>query len=94
MRSLQGEALSVVALAEEFTSVDSFKVLPCVYLPDSGYEYYAVSVPILTVELDYEEQYDGPEFLDPLGNSAIVIVVLPLSPSISPKGLISQPLGN
>ena len=74
VRSLQGEALSVVALAEEFTSVDSFKVLPCVYLPDSGYEYYAVSVPILRVELDYEEQYDGPEFLDPLGNSAIVIV--------------------
>ena len=74
VRSLQGEALSVVALAEEFTSVDSFKVLPCVYLPDSGYDYYAVSVPILRVELDYEEQYDGPEFLDPLGNSAIVIV--------------------
>ena len=74
VRSLQGETLSVVALAEEFTSIDTFKVLPCVYLPDFGYEYYAVSVPILRVPIDYDDPTDEQEFSDPLGNSAIVMV--------------------
>ena len=58
VRSLQGETLSVVALAEEFTSIDTFKVLPCAYLPDFGYEYYAVSVPILRVLIDYDDLTD------------------------------------
>ena len=72
VRSLHGEALSVVALATEFTSTDTFKVLPCVYLPDFGYEYYAVSVPRMNVFEDYD--YDEPEPLDPLGDSSIAIV--------------------
>ena len=72
VRSLQGEALSVVALATEFTSADTFKVLPGVYLPDFGYEYYAVSVPRMNAFVDYD--YDEPEPLDPLGDSTFVIV--------------------
>ena len=72
LRSLQGEALSVVALASEFTSADTFKVLPSVYLPDVGYEYYAVSVPRMNVIEDYGD--DEPEPLDPLGDSTFVVV--------------------
>ena len=69
--------LSVVAYAEEYTSSDTFKVLPCIFLPDSGYEYFAVSVPRSAIPADYDNydyNYDGPDFLPPEGNSAIVIV--------------------
>ena len=61
-------SLSVVGYAEEFTSADSFKILPPIYLPVLVYEYYAISVPI-AVPGDGEE-----EFKEPQGNSAIVIV--------------------
>lgn len=66
--------LSVVAYAEEYTSSDTFKVLPCVFLPDTGYEYYAVSVPKSAIPVDDYYDYDGPSVLPPEGNSAIVIV--------------------
>ena len=72
VRSLQGEALSVAALASEFTSADTFKLLPSVYLPDVGYEHYAVSVPPMNVFEDYGD--DEPEPLDPLGDSTFLIV--------------------
>ena len=39
-----GKGVSVVAFSEEFTSADTFLVLPPVYLPDINYEYFAVSV--------------------------------------------------
>ena len=45
VRSPEGQDLSIVAYAEEFTSADTFKVLPCVFLPDREYEYFVVSVP-------------------------------------------------
>ena len=45
VRSPGGQDLSIVAYAEEFTSADTFKVLPCVFLPDHEYEYFVVSVP-------------------------------------------------
>ena len=44
VRSLDSQGLSIVALTEEFTSVETFKVLPCVFLPNQGYEYFVVSV--------------------------------------------------
>ena len=44
VRSLDGQGLSVVALTEEFTSAETFRVLPCVFLPNQGYEYFVVSV--------------------------------------------------
>ena len=44
VRSLEGQDLSVVAFNEEYTSADTFKVLPCVFLPNREYEYFAVSV--------------------------------------------------
>ena len=44
VRSLGGQSLSVVALTEEFTSAETFRVLPCVFLPNQGYEYFVVSV--------------------------------------------------
>ena len=44
VRSLEGQDLSVVAFGEEFTSADTFKVLPCVFLPNREYEYFVVSV--------------------------------------------------
>ena len=62
-------SLSVVGYAEEFTSADSFKILPPIYLPVFVYEYYAISVPI-AVPGDGED-----EFKEPQGNSAIVIVM-------------------
>jgi len=76
IESSNGSALSVVAFAEEFTSSDTFKVLPCVRLPVEYYEYYAVSVPFARTPLpDYETDYENDEeFEAPLGNSAIVLV--------------------
>ena len=44
VRSVDGQGLSVVALTEEFTSAETFRVLPCVFLPNQGYEYFVVSV--------------------------------------------------
>ena len=75
--SKDGEAMSVIALAEEFQSSDAFKVLPCVHHPSDGYEYYAVSVPISQIERQDDYEDDDPqasEFLDIEGRSALVIV--------------------
>ena len=74
--SKDGEAMSVIALAEEFQSSDAFKVLPCVHHPSDGYEYYAVSVPISQIQDDYEDDdfLQASEFLDIEGRSALVIV--------------------
>ncbi len=70
VESISNDPLSIVAYAEEFTSSDTFKILPCVFLPVQVYEYYAVSVPRAKIP---EPDYDG-EVQEPLGNSAIVIV--------------------
>ena len=73
VKSDSGDQLSVVAYAEEYSSSDTFKVMPCVRLPDTGYEYFAVSVPRagLTVTNFITQQ----EIMAPLqGRSAIVIV--------------------
>ena len=79
VRSVNGDPITAVAYAEEFTSSDTFKVLPCVSLPVSAYEYYAVSVPLARVPSpdydvgDYDYKNDD-DFRSPEGNSAIVIV--------------------
>ncbi len=62
--AVNGEDISVVALGLEFTSADTFKVLPYVYLPNDGYEYYAVSV----------AAYGGEDFV-PM-NSFIAVVAV------------------
>ena len=70
VKSDSGDQLSVVAYAEEYSSSDTFKVMPCVRLPDTGYEYYAVSVPRAGLTVT-----NGQEIMAPLqGRSAIVIV--------------------
>ena len=43
VQSVDGARLSVTAFGGEFTSSDTYQILPCVHLP-STYEYYAVSV--------------------------------------------------
>lgn len=79
VQSLNGDPLSVVGYAEEFTSSDTFKVLPCVYLPVESYEYYAISVPVAQVarvpseDVGEDYVYDN-EFVPSIGNSAMVIV--------------------
>ena len=78
--SKDGDPLSVIALAEEMQSSDTFKVLPCIPLPSATYEYYAVSVPISQIPVQVDEDYAdyyadidlGFEAVE--GNSAIVIV--------------------
>ena len=71
IRSENGDALSVVAFAEEYSSSDTFRVMPCVRLPDVGYEYYAVSVPKARLEFSAL----GIDIIaDVQGKSAIVIV--------------------
>ncbi len=73
VRSEAGDQLSVVAYAEEHTSSDTFKVMPGVRLPDSGYEYYAVSVP--RAGLRVTSMFTQAEVAAPLqGKSAMVIV--------------------
>ena len=52
VRSVDGQDLSVVAYGEEFTSADTFKVLPCVFLPNREYEYFVVSVQTTTPDPD------------------------------------------
>ena len=75
VQSLNGDQLSVVGYAEEFTSSDTFKVLPCVYLPVENYEYYAISVPVAQIPREDEGDYEyDDEFVPTLGNSAMVIV--------------------
>ena len=49
--SKDGDPLSVIALAEEIQSSDTFKVLPCIPLPSAIYEYFAVSVPISRIPI-------------------------------------------
>ena len=81
VRSEAGE-LSVVAYAEEYTSSDTFKVLPCMHLPDTGYEYYAVSVP--RARLTLMNTFIQGEAAAPLkGKSAMVIVTTEDSTEIS-----------
>ena len=73
VRSETGDQLSVVAYAEEYSSSDTFKVMPCVRLPNSGYEYYAVSVP--RARLTFTNIITQEEISAPLqGKSAMVIV--------------------
>ena len=71
IQSLNGGQLSVVAYSEEFVSSDSFKILPCIRLPNVVYEYYAVSVIQSQIEL---QLFNFPNIvLPPEGKSAIVI---------------------
>ena len=73
VRSENGDPLSVVAYAEEYSSSDTFKVMPCVQLPDNRYEYYAISVP--RAELTVTNFITQEEVSAPLqGKSAIIIV--------------------
>lgn len=76
VQSINNIPLSVVSYAEEFTSSDTFKVLPCIPLPVEIYEYYAISVSLAKIALpdDEEYDYDYEAFEEPLGNSAIVII--------------------
>ena len=70
IQSMDGAKLSVTAFGTEFSSSDTYQLLPCVYLP-SNYEYYAVSV-AKEIRVLIEE---GEEFiLPPSGNSAIVLI--------------------
>ena len=68
IKARDGEQLSVIAINEELTSADTFRVLPCVYLPDDGYEYYALSVPA-----SFQEGEDEDGFI-PEEQSAFIIV--------------------
>ena len=69
--SMEGARLSVTAFSSEFTSSDTYRLLPPVYLP-STYEYYAISVAIdNTVVFDR----DGEQIpTTPQGNSVMAIV--------------------
>ena len=80
IRSENGDALSVVAFAEEYSSSDTFRVMPCVRLPDVGYEYYAVSVPKASLKLEFG---DLDIIADVEGKSAIVIVTTEDNTNIS-----------
>ena len=62
IRSTNGTKLSVTALSNEFTSSDTYKLLPCVYLP-TMYEHYAVSVAM----------EDG--VVNPPGEKSVLVVV-------------------
>ena len=80
--SERGDPLSVVAYAEEYSSSDTFKVMPCVRLPDSRYEYYAVSVP--RAGLTITNIITQEEIAAPLqGKSAMVIVTTEDNTAIS-----------
>ena len=72
VKSDNGNELSVVAFAEEVSSSDTFRVMPCVRLPVSGYEYYAVSVP--KARLTFGPIGGQQTVADIQGKSAIVIV--------------------
>ena len=73
VKSENGDLLSVVAFTEEYSSSDTFRVMPPVRLPDTGYEYYAVSVPRARLTLPAS---DGGEDIiaPPEGKSAVVLV--------------------
>ena len=82
VRSETGDPLSVVAYAEEYSSSDTFKVMPCVHLPDRGYEYYAISVP--RAGLTVTNVITQEEIAAPLqGKSAVVIVTTEDNTNIS-----------
>ena len=81
IESENGAPLSVVAYAEEYTSSDTFRVMPCVRLPVQGYEYYAVSVP--KARLPVETGRGGQGVGAPQGKSAIVIVTTEENTDIS-----------
>ncbi len=80
--SKDGDPISVIALNEEIQSSDAFKVLPCIYQPNIGYEYYAVSVAMSRIIIrdddDYAYLYEDEEEEIALleGRSAIVIVTM------------------
>ena len=70
IQSLNGARLSVTAFGTEYSSSDTYTLLPCVYLP-SKYEYYAVSVS-KERRVVFE---DGEEFVKPpSGNSVVVFI--------------------
>ena len=71
IQSEEGAKLLVTADGSEFTSSDTFQLLPCVYLP-SIYEYYAVSV---AIDDRVVFDPDGEEIISQLqGNSVLAIV--------------------
>lgn len=74
VRSEDGNQLSVIVISEEFTSSDSFKVLPSVNLPNTEYEYYALSVPITETVVPTATPGEPELLQEPQGNSVIVIV--------------------
>ena len=70
VQSVDGAALSVTAFGNELTSSDTYKLLPCVYLP-SLYEYYAVSVELENHTVIEDDEVITPE---PSGDSVLVVV--------------------
>ena len=69
--SMEGARLSVTAYNTEFTSSDTYQLLPPVYLP-SIYEYYAISVEIDTTVIFGQ---DGQEVVTvPQGDSVMAVV--------------------
>ena len=71
IKSTDGGKLSVTAFSSEFTSSDTFQLLPCVYLP-SRYEFYAVSV---TMDDTVVFDRDGEQILTtPQGDSVLAVV--------------------
>ena len=71
IESTDGGKLSLTAFSSEFTSSDTFQLLPCVYLP-SRYEFYAVSV---TIDNAVVFDRDGEQILTtPQGNSVLAVV--------------------
>ncbi|CAI7992696.1 IgGFc-binding protein [Geodia barretti] len=70
-QSVDGVRLSATAFGAEYSSSDTYQLLPCVYLPSKNYEYYAISV-AKEIRVLIEE---GEEFiLPPTGNSTVVLI--------------------
>ena len=72
IESENGQQLSVVVYAEEYTSSDTFTVMPSVRLPVQAYEYYAMSVPRARLTINTGRGELG--VAAPQGKSALVIV--------------------
>ena len=71
IQSADGTSLSATAFGAEYSSSDTYQLLPCVYLPSKYYEYYAISVAKERRVLVEE----GEEFiLPPSGNSTVVLI--------------------
>ena len=70
VQSVDGARFSVTAFGGEFTSSDTYQILPCVHLP-SNYEYYAVSVAKDNRILEEDDvQYPA----DPRSKSVVVFI--------------------